>query len=68
MTDVIGRPFKEAAVILERENIKYEIEYSRPTSSFFTVDDGNYFVIRQKKLENGRLMLTLSMKLRKEVS
>lgn len=68
MPDVLGRPFKEAEVILNSAGIKYDFEYSRPTSSFFTLDEDNYYVIRQKVLDDGRLMLTLSMKLRKEVS
>lgn len=68
MPDVLGRPFKEAEAILNSAGIKYVFEYSRPTSSFFTLDEDNYYVIRQKVLDDGRLMLTLSMKLRKEVS
>lgn len=68
MPEVVGRPFKEAKTILEAADIQFDTEYSRPASRFFTPDEGNYYVIRQKETDGGRLMLTLAMKLRRGVS
>ena len=68
MTDVTGRPLSEAKAILDSACIKYVTEYSRPQSRFFPIDEGNSYVLRQRKQADGRLMLTIADKLRKEVS
>lgn len=68
MIDVIGRPLEEAKKLLAAAGIEYNTEYSCPVSRYFTPDTGNSYVIRQKEDEDGRLMLIISDKLRKEVS
>lgn len=68
MIDVVGRPEREAENLLNSLAIEFFKEYSRPQSKFFCLDEGNYFVIGQRETADGRLILTLASKLRREVS
>ena len=66
--DVIGRPLAEAEALLQAAQINYNTEISRPSRSFFKVDEGCLYVIRQRQREDGVLQLTLAARLRMEVS
>lgn len=68
MIDVSGRPLAEAEKLLETAGIKYNITYSRPDSCFFSLAEGNAYVIRQNETADGKVMLIIADKLRKEVS
>ncbi len=68
MIDVVGRPWPEAQQLLQAAGINYNTDISRPARSFFKVDEGCLYVIRQKQIEHGALQLTLAARLRKEVS
>ena len=63
--DVIGRPLAEAEALLQAAQINYNTEISRPSRSFFKVDEGCLYVIRQRQREDGVLQLTLAARLRK---
>lgn len=63
--DVIGRPFPEAEQMLQREGIKYQTEISRPSRDFFQTDPTCLYVVRERKLADGTLLLTLVAKQKK---
>lgn len=47
--DVHGRPLAEAESLLQAAQINYNTEISRPSRSFFKVDEGCLYVIRQRQ-------------------
>lgn len=63
--DVIGRPFPEAEAMLQREGIKYQTEISRPSRDFFKTDSSCLYVVRERKLADDTLLLTLVAKQKK---
>ena len=65
---IVGRPFTEVQTIFKRENIRYLIEITRPVRDFFKIDEKNLYVVREKKLDDGKILLTLAAKqVRREV-
>lgn len=63
--DVIGRPFSEAEAMLLQEGIRYQTEISRPSRDFFKTDASCLYVVRERKLTDGALLLTLVAKQKK---
>lgn len=69
--DVIGRPLAEAETLLQIGGIKYQTEISRPSRDFFKTDLSCLYVVRERELADGTLLLTLVAKQKngeKEVS
>lgn len=63
--DVIGRPFPEAEALLQKAGIKYQTEISRPSRDFFKTDLSCLYVVRERELAGGALLLTLVAKQKK---
>lgn len=68
MPDLIGMPWDLAKNLLNQSQIRYNFVITRPTKSFFSLEDGGYYVIRQRNLDGGELEVTLAARLLKEVS
>ena len=68
MPDIIGMPWELAKDLLNQANIRYNSVITYPTKSFFPLEDNGYYVIRQKRLGDGVLEITLAARLLKEVS
>lgn len=67
MPDIIGMPWKLAKDLLNQANIRYNSVITYPTKSFFPLKDNGYYVIKQKYLDDGELVVTLAARLLKEV-
>ena len=68
--DVLGRPAEEAYRLLSEAGVEYTTELTRPTRSFFPVDEAKLYVVRVVKCPDGFCRLTLAakqIKPRKEV-
>lgn len=68
--DVIGRPWEEAKRLLESAGIGFQTEISRPSRDFFKTDMSCLYVVRERKITDGTLLITLvakQKKLEKEV-
>ncbi len=68
--DVLGRPAEEAYRLLLEAGVEYTTELTRPTRSFFPVDEAKLYVVRVVKCPDGSCRLTLAakqIKPRKEV-
>jgi len=68
MPDIIGMPWELAKDLLNQANIRYNSVITYPTKSFFLLKDNGYYVIKQKYLDDGELVVTLAARLLKEVS
>lgn len=68
MPDIIGMPWELAKDLLNHANIRYNSVITYPTKSFFPLKDNGYYVIKQKYLDDGELVVTLAARLLKEVS
>lgn len=68
MPDIIGMPWELAKDLLNQANIRYNSVITYPTKSFFPLKDNGYYVIKQKYLDDGELVVTLAARLLKEVS
>ena len=68
MPDIIGMPWELAKDLLNQANIRYNSVITCPTKSFFPLKDNGYYVIKQKYLDDGELVVTLAARLLKEVS
>ncbi len=68
MPDIIGMPWELAKDLLNQANIRYNSVITYPTKSFFPLKDNGYYVIKQKCLDDGELVVTLAARLLKEVS
>ena len=67
MPDIIGMPWELAKDLLNQANIRYNSVITYPTKSCFPVKDNGYYVIKQKYLDDGELVVTLAARLLKEV-
>lgn len=67
MPDIIGMPWELAKDLLNQANIRYNSVITYPTKSFFSLKDNGYYVIKQKYLDDGELVVTLAARLLKEV-
>ena len=67
MPDIIGMPWELAKDLLNQANIRYTSVITYPTKSFFPLKDNGYYVIKQKYLDDGELVVTLAARLLKEV-
>ena len=68
--DLVGRPWEEAKVLLETAGIGYQMEISRPSRDFFKTDSNCLYVVRERRIADGTLLITLvakQKKLEKEV-
>ncbi len=68
LPDVVGLPWDLARGLLNETDIRYNSVITRPTKSFFSLEEDEYYVIRQRCLEDGVLEITLAARLLKEVS
>ena len=68
MPDIVGMPWDLARDLLNNANIRYNSVITYPTKSFFPLKDNGYYVIKQKYLDDGELVVTLAARLLKEVS
>lgn len=68
MPDIIGMPWELARDLLNQANIRYNSVITYPIKSFFPLKDNGYYVIKQKYLDDGELVVTLAARLLKEVS
>ena len=68
MPDIIGMPWELARDLLNDANIRYNSVITYPSKSFFPLKDDGYYVIKQKYLDDGELVVTLAARLLKEVS
>ena len=64
--DVLGRPFEEAAKLLEDAGVEYTTELTRPTKNFFPVDDAKLYVVRAVICPDASCRLTLAAKQKKQ--
>ena len=60
--DAVGLPWTEAAWQLTESGCRFQTEITRPTRDFFTTDSTCLYVIRQRELPDGILLLTLAAK------
>ena len=60
--DVLGRPAEGAYRILLEAGVKYTTELTRPTRSFFPVDEAKLYVVRAVKCSDSSCRLTLAAK------
>ena len=60
--DVMALPWETAEQQLREANISYETEITRSTRNFFPVDEDILYVIRERQLADGKLLLTLAAK------
>ncbi|TYZ23531.1 hypothetical protein [Selenomonas ruminis] len=68
--DLIGRPWEEAKALLESEGVEFQTEISRPSRDFFKTDSNCLYVVRERRIADGTLLVTLvakQKKLEKEV-
>ncbi|MDD6133873.1 MAG: PASTA domain-containing protein [Selenomonadaceae bacterium] len=68
--DVVGRPWEEAKALLESAGIGFQTEISRPSRDFFKTDRNCLYVVRERRIADGTLLITLvakQKKLEKEV-
>ena len=63
--DVIGRPWTEAEAMLRQQGMLFQTEISRPTRDFFKTDSNCLYVVRERSLADGTLLLTLVAKQKK---
>ena len=63
--DVIGRPWEEAKQLLELAGIGFQTEISRPSRDFFKTDMNCLYVVRERKIADGTLLITLVAKQKK---
>ena len=61
-SDVLGRPAEEAYQLLSEAGVKYTTELTRPTRSFFPVDEAKLYVVRAVKCSDSSCRLTLAAK------
>ena len=64
--DILARPFAEAEAMLREAGRPWQTEITRPTRDFFKTDEHCLYVVRQRDLPQGIIMLTLAAKQRKE--
>lgn len=60
--DVLGRPAEEAYRLLLEAGVKYTTELTRPTRSFFPVDEAKLYVVRAVAGPDRSCRLTLAAK------
>lgn len=60
--DAVGLPWTEAARQLTESGCRFQTEITRPTRDFFKTDSTCLYVIRQRELPDGILLLTLAAK------
>ena len=60
--DVLGRPAEEAYKLLSEAGVEYTTELTRPTRSFFPVDEAKLYVVRAVTCSDSSCRLTLAAK------
>ncbi len=60
--DVMALPWEVAEERLKAAGISYTSKLAKPTRDFFPVDDTRLYVIRQREIADGKLLLTLAAK------
>ncbi len=63
--DVLARPLPEAEQMLREKGCEWTAEITRPTRDFFKTDETCLYVVREKLLPDGKILLTLAAKQRK---
>ena len=67
MADVVlryvGRPFADVETELEASGIPFTTEMTRPTRAFFKTEERCLYVVRERKLPDGTLVLVLAASL-----
>ncbi|SFT71781.1 hypothetical protein SAMN02910356_01778 [Selenomonas sp. GACV-9] len=63
--DVIGRPWTEAEQMLRDQGTLFQTEISRSTRDFFKTDSSCLYVVRERNLADGTLLVTLVAKQKK---
>ncbi|WP_302610436.1 RNA-3-phosphate cyclase [uncultured Mitsuokella sp.] len=63
--DVLARSLPEAEQMLSAAGCRYTTEITRPTRDFFKTDETCLYVVREKILSDGEILLTLAAKQRK---
>ena len=63
--DVLGRSAEEAYKLLSEAGVKYTTELTRPTRSFFPVDEAKLYVVRAVTCSDSSCRLTLAAKQKK---
>ena len=61
-SDVIGRPWAEAEQLLRQAGTHFQTEISCPTRDFFKTDSSCLYVVRERSLADGTLLVTLVAK------
>lgn len=65
LPDVLARPLSEAEQMLREKGCAWTTEITRPTRDFFKTDENCLYVVREKILSDGKILLTLAAKQRK---
>lgn len=60
MLDVMALPWTVAEAKLKAAGVSYTSELAKPTRDFFPVDDTRLYVIREREMADGKLLLTLA--------
>lgn len=60
--DILALPWPEAEARLKAAEVSYDTEIARPTRNFFPVDEDILYVIRERELADGKLLVTLAAK------
>ena len=63
--DILARPLAEAEALLRKAGRSWQTEITRPTRDFFKTDETCLYVVREKILSDGEILLTLAAKQRK---
>ncbi len=63
--DVLARPFPEAEQMLREKGCEWTTEITRPTRDFFKTDETCLYVVRERLLSDGKILLTLAAKQKK---
>ncbi|MBP3232234.1 aliphatic sulfonate ABC transporter [Anaerovibrio sp.] len=66
--DFVGRPWHFVKALLNDTNIRYNVTVTHPTKDFFKLEPDDYYVVRQRVLDDGTVDIKLAARLLKEVS
>lgn len=65
LPDVLARTLPEAEQMLREAGCAWTTEITRPTRDFFKTDTTCLYVVREKFLPDGKILLTLAAKQKK---
>lgn len=63
----MGLSLQDAFAELDAADCRYAVEYTVPTRDYFKVYENVFYVVRQRREENGSYCLIAAAKMRKEV-